>query len=99
MQGPHGMPDQYCRCIQGLHRGPEFGDERRGGNRRETVPVPSAVSGRVIGVNRAETCQPRQLAAPGGAAAHQPVNQDQRSPGTAAVGQRCGVHRLILPVT
>ena len=84
-------------CAQDTFR--RLKSAKRGGNRRQPVAVPAAVPGRVVGVDRTETRQPRQLPTPGGAAAHQPVDQDQRSTGTAAVGQRCGVHRLILPVT
>ena len=54
-----------------------------------TAPVPR----RVVGVDRAEASQPRRLPRPGGAAAHQPVDQNQRAPGPTPMGQRCGDHR------
>ena len=93
VQRAHGVTHQHRGGGDGLDRRSELSHETLGADRVGGVGIPSPVPRRVIGVDRAEAGEPRQLPRPRATTAHQTVDENQRAPGASAVGQRCGAHR------
>ena len=86
------MPDQRRRADpSAATASAEVRDEPLGADRVGVGDVAAAVPRRVVGVDRAERGQPRQLPRPGAAAPHQAVHQDDRVAPPAAVRQQCRV--------
>ena len=96
VQPAHRMPDQPGRRAQRGHRVTEVGDESFGADRVRIGDVAAAVPWRVVGVDRTQPGQPRQLPRPGAAPAHQAVHQDHRLASSTTMGQQIGGHAPIL---
>ena len=96
MQPAHRVADQDGGFAEGVDSRGEFVDESLGADRSRIIDITATMPGGVIGVDRAQLRQPRQLARPRTAAAHQPVYQHDRAAGTAAVEHPLRDHQHIL---